>query len=206
MDAGHMGCLYLHSVPTRNTSARSESHNGLVKINIGVLCCLNCCQSQPIGSINLQYSDVQKTASVSCDVSSCHSKTRPVTSLNVMSKNIIFTVWHWNKIGWHHIMANWNSASGCAASCVTKQSLWYSNVSCHINNISPHILHQVHMPQLHSNVSHDYYHHWKILELACHLFLWFQLKENIMQQWIINVSQSLHSAMNSTFLMQYTYC
>jgi hypothetical protein len=89
-----VGCLYLHSVPTRNTSERTESHNGLAKINIGTLCWLNCHQSHPIGSINLQYSDVQQTVSVRCDVSSSHSKTCPVTSLNVMSENIILTVTH----------------------------------------------------------------------------------------------------------------
>jgi len=59
IDAGHVGCLYHRSAPTRNTSAMSESHNGLAKINIGTLCWLNCRQSHPIGSINLQYSDVQ---------------------------------------------------------------------------------------------------------------------------------------------------
>jgi len=94
MDAGHVGCLYLHSAPTGSTCARIESHNGLAKIIIGTSFCLNCRQSQPIGSFNTQYSDVQQTASVRCDVSSSHSKTRPVTSLNVMSKNIILTAMH----------------------------------------------------------------------------------------------------------------
>lgn len=65
-------------------------------------------------------------------------------------------------------MANWNSGWGCAAYVVSCQinnvplQAYISNTYCiclQFNDVSPYILHQVHIPQSHNHVSHDYYYH-----------------------------------------------
>lgn len=99
-----------------------------------IILCDNCYYEMPVGSLNLQNSDVQWTTFLLDKTCAVYDPTgyNFSTFFNMVSKSLILTAIHWTKTRGLRLTSKWNSGERCAACRHMKRSEWRANTSCQI--------------------------------------------------------------------------